>query len=109
MNPFPDSWYVVPARYARASGGFGDNDRWEYAGELPRALFAPSDADEGVKLSEAVDAGARLYWWDTFVRLEANDQVEVPGLFEGAPSTRWSLVGPTQVWPLGTVAVLESA
>lgn len=107
-NPFPDSWYVTPVRYVRVSGGFGDNGGWEPDGELPKALFAPGASDEAVKLSEAVDQAARLYWHEP-VHLGASDQVEVPPLYEGGPSTRWSLVGPTQVWPLGTIAVLEAA
>ena len=106
---FPDSWYVTPVRFVRVSGGFGDNDRWEAAGDLPKALFAPSTASEDVKLSEAVERVARLYWERQAVHLESTDQVEVPALFAGGPATRWSLVGPSQVWPLGTVAVLEGA
>lgn len=108
-GPFPDSWYVTPVRFVRVSGGFGDNDRWEPAGELPRALFAPSTADEPVKLSDAVEQAARLYWRGEAVHLDATDQVEIPALFEGGPVTRWSLVGGSKYWPSGTVAVLEGA
>ena len=67
---FPDSWYVTPVRFVRVSGGFGDNDRWEAAGDLPKALFAPSTASEDVKLSEAVERVARLYWERQAVHLE---------------------------------------
>lgn len=108
-GPFPDGWYVVPKRFVKVPGHLGDNGSWESAGELPRALFAPSAGDEPVKLSDAVEGDARLYWHGQSVELDADDQVEVPSVFEGGRSTRWSLVGFPQEWPMGTVALLERA
>lgn len=102
----PGAYYVEPTRFVRVPGEFGDADSWEPAGVLPEALFAPGPTDEGVKLSEAANHRAQLFW-DEQVPISSTDQVEVPELFDGDTPTRWRLSGHPSHWPKGTNVVLE--